>query len=117
MRLIEIDYDAQPPIDAYGPGFFRVKEEIHQGHLLLTPDAQISWGGYDDLQPILDAKDTFDVIFIGTGSDIAQLPPKMAATLDAALIDYELMSSPSASRTYNVLLSEGRRIAAALLTI
>lgn len=115
--MIEIDYDAQPPIDAYGVGYFRVNGEIQQGHLLMLPDTQASWGGYDDLQSIIDAKDTFDVIFIGTGAEIGPLPAAFTAALDAAEVNYDHMASPSASRTYNILLSEGRRIAAALLTI
>jgi len=57
------------------------------------------------------------VIFIGTGAEIAHLPADFRTLFDEAGIGVEPMASPAACRTYNVLLSEGRRIAAALLPV
>lgn len=55
-----------------------------------------------------------DVLFIGTGADIAHLPAALRQNLEEAGLGVEAMATPAAARTYNVLLSEGRRIAAAL---
>ena len=44
MRMIEIDYEAQPPIDGYGPGGFRVAGDWHEGGLLLLPSGR--WLGF-----------------------------------------------------------------------
>lgn len=117
MRVTEVSYDASAPVEGYGPGFFRVGGNVIEGAVLLLPQKVLSWRGYADLQPILDVADQLDVLFMGTGAEIAHLPPDVQSALDAAKIGVELMASPTACRTYNVLLSEGRRIGAALLPV
>ena len=58
MRMIEIDYEAQPPIDGYGPGGFRIGGNWHDGSILLMPQGllpiphQLSVG---TLTPLLEA--------------------------------------------------------------
>jgi uncharacterized protein len=74
------------------------------------------WGGYDDVQPLLDLAQQVDVLFIGTGDEISHIPTDLRNTLEHAGLGVEVMNSPAACRTYNILLSEGRRVAAALLT-
>jgi uncharacterized protein len=117
MRLTEVTYDNAAPVDGYGPGFFRIAGDVVQGHILLLPNQTLAWGGTDDHETILNAANDIDVLFIGTGPEIAHIPDEMRAKLDAAGIGVELMSTPTACRTYNVLLSEGRRIGAALLAV
>ena len=56
-------------------------------------------------------------VFVGTGAEIAQLPAQFRETLEKAGLGLEPMSSPSACRTYNVLLSEGRRVGLALFPV
>ena len=58
-----------------------------------------------------------DVVFVGTGSVIAQIPTPFRLALEAAGIGVEIMNSPTACRTYNVLLSEGRRVGLALMPV
>jgi uncharacterized protein len=58
-----------------------------------------------------------DVLFMGTGADVAHIPTDLRDQLEDAGIGVEAMASPAASRTYNVLLSEGRRIALAMLPV
>lgn len=117
MRLNEVTYPNAKPVEGYGPGFFRIGGAVHEGALLVLPDRRTTWDGYDDTAPILAAKDDIDVLFIGTGADIAHIPADTRATLEEAGLGVEVMSSPSACRTYNVLLSEGRRIALAVLPV
>jgi len=57
------------------------------------------------------------VLLIGKGADIAPLTRETRAALEAAGLGFEVMSTPSACRTYNVLLTEGRRVAAALVAM
>ena len=76
-----------------------------------------SWGGYDDLDPLLALAEDVDVLFVGTGSDVAHIPTALRDALEASGLGVEAMSSPAACRTYNVLLSEGRRIALAVLPV
>ena len=57
------------------------------------------------------------MIFIGTGAEIAHIPAGLRSRSEDAGMGVETMSSPAACRTYNVLLSEGRRVAAAVLPV
>ncbi|MEL6522384.1 MAG: Mth938-like domain-containing protein [Pseudomonadota bacterium] len=117
MRLNEVSYTGAPPIEGYGPGFFRIGGEVRQGPLLTSADGPADWGGYDDPAALVALAGQVDVIFIGTGADIAPLPTTFREALEAADLGYEIMASPTAARTYNVLLSEGRRIAVAMLPV
>ena len=54
---------------------------------------------------------------VRTGADIAHLPGPLRGTLEEAGLGVETMNSPAACRTFNILLSEGRRVAAALLPV
>lgn len=117
MRLNEIDFGAAQPIEGYGPGFFRIGGEAHAAPLIIAPGQTRLWQGFDDAAPLLALAGQIDVLFIGTGAEIAHLPAPLRATLEEAGLGIEIMSSPAACRTYNVLLSEGRRIAVALLPV
>jgi uncharacterized protein len=54
---------------------------------------------------------------VGTGEDVAHIPSELRNVLEEAGLGVEAMSSPAAARTYNVLLSEGRRIALAMIPV
>nr|WP_272929402.1 Mth938-like domain-containing protein [Rhodovulum sulfidophilum] len=58
-----------------------------------------------------------DILLIGTGESLTPLPNRLQSRLEAAGLGVELMSSPSAARSYNVLLAEGRRVAVALVPV
>jgi uncharacterized protein len=114
-RLTEVSYGSARPIDGYGPDFWRVGGEVLRGSVLVTATGAQLWGGYDDRAPLLALAGRVDVLFVGTGKTIAHLPADLRAALEGAGLAVESMDSPAAARTYNVLLSEGRRIAAALI--
>lgn len=117
MRLTEISYPEARPIDGYGPGFFRVAGQVHRGAALVTATGVTAWGGIDDADTLLALVGQVDVVFLGTGATIARIPTALRDRLDAAGIGVEAMDTPAACRTYNVILSEGRRIAAALIPV
>jgi uncharacterized protein len=117
MRLTEITYDLAKPIDGYGPGFFRIDGKVLHGPCLITPWGAGAWGGLEDTATLLALTGKIDVMFIGMGAEIAHVPADFRETLETAGIGVEVMNSPAAARTYNVLLSEGRRVAAALLPV
>ena len=117
MQLTEITYDLAKPIDGYGPGFFRIDGRVLHGACLITPWGAGAWGGLEDTAGPLDLAGKIDVLFIGMGAEIAHVPAAFRDQIEAAGIGVEVMNSPAAARTYNVLLSEGRRIAAALLPV
>jgi uncharacterized protein len=117
MQLTEITYTGQPPIDAYGPGFFRVMEVVQEGPLAILPKGIVAWKGLEDWSELMAAASEYDVIFVGTGADIAPLPAKLRVKLEEANVPFEVMGTPAACRTYNVLLSEGRRVAIAAMPV
>ena len=117
MRLNEVNYGTGTPVEGYGPGFFRVGAQRHEGAVLILPGAVETWGGYEDTAVLTAAAEDIDVLLVGTGAEIAHLPPLFRSTMETAGIGVEPMASPQACRTYNVLLGEGRRVAAALLPV
>ena len=117
MRLNEITYTDAKPVEGYGPGFFRIGGDVIEGAVLTGPAGTGPWGGYQDNAALLDLTGAVDVIFVGTGPEIAHIPAALRAQIEAAGIGVEVMSTPSAARTYNVLLSEGRRVALAMLPV
>lgn len=117
MRLTEISYDTARPVEGYGPGFFRIGGQVLQGACLITPWDAGPWGGLEDVAAPLALAGKIDVLFLGMGKEIAHAPAEFRAALEEAGIGVEVMASPAACRTYNVLLSEGRRIALAVLPV
>jgi uncharacterized protein len=117
MRLNEIVFNDAKPVEGYGPGFFRIGGQVVQGAVITAPSGTRTWSGLDDSASLLALAAECDVIFIGTGAEIAHLPADLRTQLEDAGVGVEAMSSPAAARTYNVLLSEGRRVALAMLPI
>ena len=117
MRLTEITYGSALAIESYGPGFFRVGTHLLRGATFVTPWNAGAWGGLDDLATPLTMAGKIDVLLLGLGADITPVPRAFRQALEDAGIGVEPMNSPAACRTYNVLLGEGRRVAAALLPV
>lgn len=117
MEFHEVRFDHQPPVDSYGPGFFRVRAEVQEGPLLLGPAGLLGWTGLEDTSPLAALSGHVDLILFGTGADISPLPSDLGKLLEEAGIAAEPMATPAACRTYNVLLSESRRVALAALPL
>jgi uncharacterized protein len=115
----------QPPsIDAYGGGGFRVSGQRREGSLLIVADEPLSWAPTAlatltaaDLQPIIERAGDVEFVLLGTGAQQALPPRPIRDVLKEARIGLEFMDTASAARLYNVLASEGRRVAAALIAI
>lgn len=117
MRLNEVIYTDARPVDGYGPGFFRIGGKVVDGPVMVMPGGVRGWGGYDDTVALLAEAGDIDVLFVGTGAEIAHVPADFRTRLEEAGLGVEAMASPAACRTYNVLLSEGRRVALALIPV
>ncbi|PTW49813.1 Mth938-like domain-containing protein [Rhodovulum kholense] len=115
MKLTEMTIPEGLPIDGYGPGFFRIGGEVREGGALVALGRIEGWAGPEDEAPLMALAGRVDILLIGTGPTLVPLPNRLQSRLEAAGLGVELMSSPSAARSYNVLLAEGRRIAVALV--
>lgn len=117
MHLVEVDFGNRTPIDGYGPDFIRLGGQPHAAPVLIAPGHVRPWGGYEDTATLLALAGQVDVVLIGTGGDVAHLPRAFRDVLEEAGLGVESMDTPAACRTYNVLLSEARRIAVAVLPV
>ncbi|WP_134725638.1 Mth938-like domain-containing protein [Paracoccus luteus] len=117
MALRPTEFDGGVPVDGYGPGFFRVGGKVWRGPVIATPTGARDWGGLDDVAALTALAGRVDVLFLGLGAEIGRPPAALVATLEAAGIAVEAMASPTAARSYNVTLSEGRRVACALIPV
>lgn len=121
--------NTQVPIDGVQVGGFRFGGNhngmSHQGSLIGLPGRTQAWDApasafdvsVDDLEPIFLAADDLDVLVFGTGNDIAVLPDATRDALREAGVGVEVSTTRTAVRTYNILLSEDRRVAAALMVL
>ena len=117
-------YPYQVGIDAYGKGGFRFAEMSHRGSLLCLPTGMDAWGvvgpgelSLETLAAVLALGETIDVLVLGMGDDIAGVPAVVRDALREKAIGIEIQSTGSAVRTYNVLMDEGRAVAAALIAV
>lgn len=117
MQLNEIQYSDALPIEGYGADFFRIDGERITAPALIHAEGAQHWSGTDDVDTILAMAGQIDFILLGTGQDLVYAPKAFREALEAAGIGVEVMKTESACRTYNVLVSEGRRVVAALLPV
>jgi uncharacterized protein len=98
----------------------------HAGAILATPNGvrPIEATSVDDLDPVTLAplfdehaenRGSIEFLIVGTGARMAPLPKALCAALSRAGLRFEAMATGPALRVYNVMQSEGRRVAAALI--
>lgn len=109
-------------IEAYGEGGFRISGQRLEGSVIVFPDKVIAWAGdlsTASLQEVTKAGQagSVELLLIGTGARMTQIDRALRQDLRAAGVVTEAMDSGAACRTYNVLMAEGRRVAAALIAV
>jgi uncharacterized protein len=115
----------QHAIDAYGEGGFKFGGMSHRGSILALPSGVYAWdaAGAAEIDEATLARlfaeeaGAVEHILIGTGLDLAPLKPALREKLREAHIVAEPMATGAAARTYNILLGERRRVAAALIAV
>lgn len=111
-------------IESYGNGGFRVTGQAYRGSILVRPDWAAAWPltTIDDLdlaslEPVLSAEPPVEVLLIGCGRAMALIDPALREAARARGVALEPMDTGAACRTYNVLMMEDRRVAAALIAV
>ncbi|WP_372840597.1 Mth938-like domain-containing protein [Phaeovulum sp.] len=117
MQFPEADFGEGLPIDSIGPGFFRVAGLLVHGPLVICAEKATPWVGFTDSAAITALAGRVDLVVLGTGASITALPAALKVELMQAGLMYEVMATAIAARSYNHLLAEGRRVAAALLPL
>lgn len=112
------------PIDAYGQGGFAFAGMSHRGSLLCLPDAIWAWPvarteeiDQHSLRRVFEAANGIDTLIVGTGTSVWLPPAELRNALRALRVVMDVMQTGPAIRTYNVMIGERRRVAAALIAV
>jgi uncharacterized protein len=122
MTATEARYPGRAPIDAYGNGGFRFAHTSHRGSLLCLPSGIYAWERPDPnriyaYSAVLAESEALDLLLLGTGRSLMLPGGDVRRALLEAGVSLEVMDTGAACRTYNVLLAEGRPVAAALVAV
>lgn len=117
-------FPGRAPIEGYGQGGFRFAGMSHRGSLLIVPSGIYAWGVLTpqeittaSLARVFAEAGKIDLLMIGSGRDPAALPLALRERCKELKISIDVQPTGGAASTYNVLLGEGRRVAAALIAV
>ncbi|MEW9580548.1 Mth938-like domain-containing protein [Paraburkholderia sp. DGU8] len=121
MKLHQDSSGALNTVTGYGADYVEINLVRHQGSILVLPDAPvIPWpvSAFDQLSAehfamLIEAAP--EVVVFGSGERLRFPHPRLTAALTGKRIGVETMDFKAACRTYNILMAEGRKVAAALL--
>lgn len=124
MEIRDAHFPGRVPLDAYGDGGFRFADMSHRGSLLCVPSGIYGWNvdgtnalSREAFSRVFEEQEDIEVLLIGTGADLKPLPVELRTAFREAGILADPMSTGAAVRTYNVLLSDDRAVAAALIAV
>jgi uncharacterized protein len=117
-------FPGRAPVDAYGNGGFRFADMSHRGSLLILPTGIYGWKvesfselTVESFEAVFAESEEIEFVILGTGSH-QQWPSRALREAFASRgVGLEIMDTGAAVRTYNVLLAEDRRVAAALIAV
>ncbi|MET0444553.1 MAG: MTH938/NDUFAF3 family protein [Pseudorhodoplanes sp.] len=117
-------FPGQAVIETYGRGGFRFAGMSHRGSLLCVPSGIYGWAvtapesiTADSLAPVLTEATRIGLLLIGTGNARWPLSSELLGLFARHKISVETSQTGQAANTYNILLEEGRRVAAALIAV
>ena len=112
------------PIEGFGKGGFRFAGKSHRGSLLCLPSGIWAWtpARADDinegaLAQMFDVAADIGLFLIGTGQTPWHLPAPLHMRFHTLKISVEVMRTGTAVSTYNIMLGEGRRVAAGFIAV
>lgn len=126
MDVTPLVKKGQQIIQSYADGLFKVSGVSYHGAITIMPDAVVAWPvssphpealNVEDFNFFANLAERIDILIIGTGGRHLLLPQDILLPVKRMKINTESMDTGAACRTYNVLMAEGRRVAAALLPV
>lgn len=121
MKLHLTQAEGNQLITAYEAGTVSINHQHYEHSVIVLPTEVIKdWrvADFDALSAadfdLIAAKNP-EVVLLGTGAKHRFIHPKLTAALTEKGIPVECMTTDAACRTYNILMSEGRIVAAALI--
>lgn len=116
-------FPGRAAIDSYGAGGFAFANMSHRGSILALPSGIYAWNPdplsltVEDFALVLKEREAIDLLIIGMGPVMARPPKPVREALAAAGVMFDPMATGHAVSTYNLLLEEKRRVAAALIAV
>jgi uncharacterized protein len=111
-------------IEGYGAGSFKVSGRSYEGSVIVMADRVLTWPvasleavALESFAPMRSVAPDLELLLLGTGARFALAPPRLRQALREVGIVLEAMATPAACRTYNILIAEDRKVAAALLAM
>ncbi|HIJ37775.1 MAG TPA: hypothetical protein HPP80_02665 [Rhodospirillaceae bacterium] len=124
MELTPLSAGDSQIIHSYGDGGFRISGIRYEGSVLLFPSQTLAWPvqsiediTLESLAELLKAQPKVEIFLLGTGRRMLPLAAALRRSLRDAGMSVDAMDTGAACRTYNVLLVERRRVAAALIAV
>ena len=124
IEFHEAHFPGQAPIDAYGNGGFRFAKMSHAGSLICLPSGIYAWDVTDpaafdaeSFSKIIEEASQIEILLVGTGPELVPIKEQLRSMFRDNQISADAMATGAAVRTYNVLVSEGRAVAAAFLAV
>jgi uncharacterized protein len=126
--LVKMKLHASQPLSlntvtAYGPGYVEINAQRYAGAVMVQPESPVLPWPPTDFDALTAAHFEAialcapDVVLLGTGATQRFVHPRLTAALAERRIGIESMDTRAACRTYNILMTEGRKVLAALLPL
>ena len=124
LDISPVDSEGRNIIQSYGNGKFQISDKQYDHSVLVFPDQIIPWSPMDtnnlivdDFKKVLTVGPIVELLLLGCGKTTWFLPLPLRDELKEMGLVLEPMDTGAACRTFNVLLGENRRIAAALMLV
>ena len=124
LDISPVDFEGRNIIQSYGNGKFQISDKKYDHSVLVFPDLIIPWSPIDtnnlivdDFKKVLTVGPIVELLLLGCGKTTWFLPLPLRDELKEMGLVLEPMDTGAACRTFNVLLGENRRIAAALMLV
>ena len=124
LDLSPVDFEGRNIIQSYGNGKFQINDKQFDHSILVLPDQIFPWSPIDtknlivdDFKKALKVRPIIELLLLGCGKTMWFLPLPLRDELKEMGLVLEPMDTGAACRTFNVLLGEDRRIAAALMLV
>ena len=124
LDISPVDFEGRNIIQSYGNGKFQISDKKYDHSVLVFPDQIIPWSPIDtnnlivdDFKKVLTVGPIVELLLLGCGKTTWFLPLPLRDELKELGLVLEPMDTGAACRTFNVLLGENRRIAAALMLV
>jgi uncharacterized protein len=124
LVIRDAHFPGRAPVDAYGNGGFRFAGMSHRGSILCVPSGIYGWAPTtadditaDTLRRVIEEKEDIDVLLLGVGPVPLRASEETERALRRAGVRFDTMTTGAAVRTFNVMVSEERRVAAGLIAV